>query len=349
MTATGSQTDDGDDSTPTTGAEDGNVALRAYTCTPGDDAELRARIDYQAENWITEDSAEGITIDELREVCEPADGSIPFSVTDDETGDTDELVVGGEDSVPVRLTPLASYTIAADEPDGYGEPLLFCALDGGDPSQSPIIDGNLYLVLGEGVTSSCEWFHVVIAEGDVVSADSVAIAIRSYTCTVDDSDVPDLLDRITYQIEHWTTVDPEEGITLDELHDTCEPSAEEIAFTVTDQDTTEPRKKVSGWAENDGYVTWEIAANAGYAVDADEPEGYGEPIVFCAFHDSGEPAEDLTPPPMTDGVLYVGMGVGTTYTCDWFHVDLGDPAARGGESASAVLDRGGEMDVAHHA
>jgi hypothetical protein len=327
----------------------GNAAfsIRAYTCTPGDNGDLRGRIAYQIENWNTVDPDLGITVDDLREACEPADGSIPITVTADETGDSDELVVDGEDYESINLEPLASYTIAADEPDGYGEPLLFCALDDGEPDQSPIIDGNLFLVLGKGVSDTCEWFHVdlggvpldepgeddaspeasedvPVTGSDVVTADSAAISIRSYTCTGDGSN---LLERISYQRENWIAIDPFNGITVFELRDLCELTPEEIAFTVTDQDSSERVKKLVGGAANDDYVTWEVVPDASNTIDADEPDGYGEPIVFCSFHDTGEPAEVLSPAPMDDDVLNVGMGAGTTYTCDWFHVDLGDPDA----------------------
>lgn len=141
-------------------AVDAAISIRAYTCDAGDDPELAARIAYQAENWTTVDPERGIGIDELREDCKPADGSIAFTVTEDQSGAGDERAVGGTDAVSWELEPLTSYAIAADEPDGYGEPLLFCALDGGEPSQSPVIEGDLFLILGEGVTDSCDWFHV---------------------------------------------------------------------------------------------------------------------------------------------------------------------------------------------
>ena len=119
---------------------------------------------------------------------------------------------------------------------------------------------------------------------------------------------------------------------------TCAPSPERSPSRWPLWTPSEGEEQAHGGEASDDYITWSIDANVIYAIDADEPEGYGEPIAFCAMHDSSGPIGDPSPAPMAEGVLYVAMGAGITYTCDWFTVDLGGSTG-GGDDSHGQPDR----------
>lgn len=322
------------------GADDGSsFALTVYVCIPGGDTDLRDRLLVETSTDPDDFFADGIDLDELRDVCaEPAE-SLTYTLTDLETDKTDARELGGQGEPATTWDTLSSaggrYTLGVDAPGNYADPIVICTVASDPPgtlTQYYATDGTIQFYSEAGRSHTCEWFNVDLgdeppanagAASPVASAaGSATVAIRAHTCIPGDD--ADLLARITYQIEHVTAVDPVRGISLAELLDACDAPGESIAFTVTNtQDSSEGETQTLDGDGTSEYATWDMEAYMIHSVDAGEPEGYGAPIVFCSLDDTGEP----TPAPMADGVLYAAMGPGTTYTCDWFHVDPGDPDA----------------------
>jgi hypothetical protein len=207
-----------------------------------------------------------------------------------------------------------AFQIAAQMPDGYGEPMVFCGtLDDETQTAIPASGGAITLTpAAEPFTYQCNWFNVpeAAATGDLDETDAADETGDESTVTV-------------YKFECEM---PGAGYqTLLEWRDACDTPGNDWTFTLTDsEDNATPMTTASGSAAWSG-----VPVGAFTLAESVEP-GWEEPAVWCGWSASHEGAVyDAFPTQVTttDGVFAGEISYpGTEYVCYWFNIPSDETA-----------------------
>ncbi|HEY7031408.1 MAG TPA: sortase, partial [Thermomicrobiales bacterium] len=239
--------------------------------------------------------------DGLAAGCGEWQDGVTFDVTDggptnlsDATGPVDEgkVVFGGLDA--------GEYFITEEIPDGYGQPVVYCALaaneDGEPEDYAPMdlsADGQIFSVLASSQTLWCHWFNV--------PSDDPTVTIDKYECPqgfdADNASVADLSVSCA-------------GVPMDG-----------VDFTLTDSGNA-TQTGTTGDA-GPGKVSWSGVAPGNVSITEDIPSGYGQPVVLC-FLDDASWSPDGPQIDVQDGTIQVDLTGYHTLHCEWFNVPTDD-------------------------
>jgi LPXTG-site transpeptidase (sortase) family protein len=267
----------------------GTVTLRKYDC--GADADAAQK-----------------TLDELRNSCLPTDG-IGFYLINLDAGAQQDFYEEQWTDVDglISWTVPNPVTVAFEEdiPDGYGYPLIFCGfLEEGVGTLSPYPSGDSVMTqLGVDQTFFCNWFNVAAFEppDDAVSG---AVSIAKYDCDQSPgvnpgSPLPDLgsygcvpMDKVAFSAS---------GGAVDLVAETGNDGPGLLVFTAFGAY---------------GLVT--VAENV--------PQGYGEPLVYCANYVDDPMGTTLTQVATQQATVAVQRNPGESSRCVWLNIPLADPA-----------------------
>ncbi len=276
---------------------DGYVTVHKYDCGADPDMAIK-------------------TLEELRGSCAPAAGVV-FGVTNLDAGDvvlTSEEF-GTDASGFAAFTVPNPYTVIVNEviPGGYGDPLAFCGYPTNNQDSALYqyfpAGGALYFALAAGEQLYCDWFNAVPVD-PASEAVIGALSIAKYDCDQSPgvnigSPLPDLgsygcvpMDNVAFTVS---------GGAVDLVADTGNDGPGLVIFT--------------GFGA--GLLT----------VTENVPQGYGEPVVYCANYIDDPMGNILTQVATQQASVALQRNAGESSSCAWLNV----PADTGDET-DAVAD-----------
>jgi len=230
--------------------------------------------------------------------CLPGETGVTFTATDG--GSYAESPPGSDGSWRVFFdnVPLdATVTITRDVASGEGAPFATCDQGNGVLNVVPADNGIQTTV--ESVTAGapferCLWFTVP-------SDEPAGVTVDTHTCP---ANAPDP-DAATYEDYLASCAEPGAGITF-HVYDTN--VAGPVLYDQTDAT---------------GHLAWEGAAGERFSVLEEVPEGYGEPVVYCAYGSAAVPDPTWERQPIEPGNHITSafpLAPGYTWACHWFNI-----------------------------
>ncbi len=217
------------------------------------------------------------------------------------------ITAGGE--VEWTNVPLGDIEIIETLPDGYAIPIVHCGFteSPGGGVQHPaiqnaadeIIDGSLPV---DGAELVCYWMN--IKSGDA----SGTIRVHMYDCP---AGVP--ANPAPYSSLDWIY---QPGYTnVYDYFTLCPDAHEGITLTLDHSGGSESQVTAAE------AIVFEGVGLGQFTITAELPDGYGDPIVYCAFPQFGLLHPVLQP--STGGMVTDSMDAGGgDYHCSWFNIPL---------------------------
>lgn len=241
--------------------------------------------------------------DDMVEKCTEPAGKVAFSLSepggrgyDGGTKSTSGDEGDGQNTVGWKNVPNVSLMIEEDLPDGYRQPVVFCAIqaqDGDDPGEMRNYrpNGNGTLVLdapGESHRILCTWFNIP-------QTNDADIAITARMCPPG------------YDVKA-----PGADPNLD-----CTEPAGGLVFTLADTGPATPDREFRTRAETGGVRFDELAAG-GYTITQTVPDGIASVFIStCQGFNTGVAPQM----PLNEGPSFtVNVPDSAHVECDWFNV-----------------------------
>ena len=191
--------------------------------------------------------------------------------------------------------PLAPILIEEGQPDGFGQPAVFCASNGSvaythyqAPANTMVYDFTAV----PGANALCHWFMI---------PDQGNVAVFKWIC-------PHGIDASSEDVGYF--------------HDTCDEVGDGIIFHLQKDGLDSPQVFIKGA----GWVSWDGIGGGTATIWEEIPIGFVQPVVFCTGKSSPlAPANPYDLMPVDSGRIELEFGeTYLHYSCHWYNIP-GDP------------------------
>ncbi len=234
--------------------------------------------------------------------CEQEHLNIPIQLTDayGPRQQPNTTQANGTQFDNIVLDGNGSFQVAITEPEGFGDPMVFCAtLD--QQTQQPVPATGAIITLLPGAAPfqiQCNWYDIPVQQN--------SITIYKWLCEPG--------------TEYGQPLEYYEGSLPDQETGPCEQEHLNIPIHLIDGGPPAPEKDTTTQANGTQFDNVVLDANGSFQVWIEEPEGFGDPMVFCATLDQ----DTQSPVTVTDGrITITPTGEPFTYQCNWYNLPGG--------------------------
>lgn len=238
------------------------------------------------------------SIYDLAANCNEQATPVPFSAYQGNNKLQDGTSTGAPNLLTFSNLPTGAITIVEQIPDGYGDPIAYCSVKDGQGNdrapvtQAPVDNDRINWTLNSGDVVFCDWFNVPAEK-------LVTISVVKYSCP----------DSIGY---NWGGFgDYTQG---------CTSPASGISFKLDSASTGNPGNQET---DGNGQASWTDLEADHYYITEEVPDGYQQPVVFCAFYlpNASPQNQDFQPYSVSDdNRIEFDIKGGQYIVCVWFNV-----------------------------
>jgi hypothetical protein len=247
--------------------------------------------------------------------CETEHLNIPITLTDAAGPHATTTQANGTQWSPVLPDANGHFQIAVDEPDGFGDPMVFCGtLDDQTQTAVPATGAQVTLTAPLNTPSfgiQCNWYDI--------PAQPNSITIYKWQCEPGTEPGREL--------EYY------QGGLPDQPTGPCETEHLNIPISLIDGAPDSPHETTTQ-ANGTQFDDVVLDQNGGFKVTITEPDGFGDPMVFCATLDQ----DTQTAVTATGGTITITpTGQPFTYQCNWY--DIPSTTTTTGTTGQIVIEK----------
>ena len=246
-----------------------------------------------------------LPLDELYQTCSQVLAGVDFHLFGGDTPDREETTDEHGVALWYDVEPDSPYWLEEELPDGYGEPVVYCGENTGQPGEQEMAFADVwwfagqpritFAIEGDAIHWTCDWFNVP-TDGE---AEIPTVTLRKRTCPAGS--------------------DPY-ALTIDELSALCTEAGVGVAFHLTD--AAGDRKEST---DNHGRAAWYGVVPGSYGLWEEIPQGHGMPIAYCRLVNDNGSTSGFVEMLSFDGNpgVELELAAGISWYCDWFNVPDG--------------------------